>query len=332
MQKHQYNICQPFKEHRIRIAMLAVFSCPATINLINISVLSIFSMDSWRGKKGNFPKMLHQFLGRMWNYYFPLCVWHFAARTKKESLESLTFSHRYNFMESPSVMCKDFFFPTKTSSHQIWPVGIRNTVLFFKDCQATWQPRLRISSELFRFFSSSDANITGLILSAILMQIVIFRPRCCLLLACSINVDPGGSRLVPVGVRLEKKVNKSNRKMKIEIGRRKKIINQKKKKSLEIESNCMYDYELRCRKLLQAFIIADVLTQPKRCEKSKQECDGERLWLAQFHVSLQPYTALADIWVRDRRVWHTTFPDLLSVLEKLAWKGRWGEWALLSVP
>lgn len=232
MRKHRYNICQSFKEHRIRIAMLAVFSCPATIHLIHTSVLSVFSLDSWRGKKGNFPKMLHQFLGRMWNWdYFPLCVWHFAARTKKKVLNLEHFPTVIMSLKALQSLAKSFcfFFPTKTSSHQIWPVGKRNTVSFFKDCQATWQPRLQISPELFRFFSSSDANITGLILSAILMQIVLFRPRCCLLLACSINLDPEGSRLVPVGVRLEKNVNKSNRETNIEIGRRKKIINQRLK-------------------------------------------------------------------------------------------------------
>lgn len=48
------------------------------------------------------------------------------------------------------------------------------------------------------------------------MQIFTHRPGCCKLLACYINLHAEGFGTVPVGIRLEKEVNKNNREMNVE--------------------------------------------------------------------------------------------------------------------
>lgn len=69
-----------------------------------------------------------------------------------------------------------------------------------------------------QIFSAAGMQILQGFLSAVSLQIVIFSPRCWLLLARYINVDTEGSGLVPVGVRLEKKVNKNNGETNTEMG------------------------------------------------------------------------------------------------------------------
>lgn len=64
-----------------------------------------------------------------------------------------------------------------------------------------------------QIFLAAQMQILQGFFSVISMQIVIFSPTYYLLLACYINLDTGGSGLAPVGIRLEKKVNKNNREM-----------------------------------------------------------------------------------------------------------------------
>lgn len=70
------------------------------------------------------------------------------------------------------------------------------------------------------YYLAAEMQILQGFLSFILRQIVIFSSRCYLLLACYIKLDTEGSGLVPVGVRLEKKVNKSNRETNTETRRK----------------------------------------------------------------------------------------------------------------
>lgn len=89
----------------------------------------------------------------------------------------------------------------------------------------------------------------------------------------------------------------------------------------------MYNHYLRHRRLPQAFITPDVLTQPEQRLKNPNGKRAQVWWRAlmmgPFQVSLQPASQharrirlnTADIWVTDACV---ACPHLLSVLEELA--------------